>query len=91
LVYVDDIVIAVNSIHEILTVKMFLDQKFKIKDLGKLRYFLGLEIARSDTGILVNQRKYTLELLEDVGLLGAKPSSIPFHPTTKLSVGTKWV
>jgi hypothetical protein len=91
LVYVDDIVLAGNSIHEIQSVKMFLDQKFKIKDLGKLRYFLGLEIARSDIGIFVNQRKYTLELLEDVGLLGAKPSSIPFHPTTKLSVGTKWV
>jgi hypothetical protein len=85
LVYVDDIVLAGNSIHEIQTVKMFLDQKFKIKDLGKLRYFLGLEIARSDTGIFVNQRKYTLELLEDAGLLGTKPSSIPFHPNTKLS------
>jgi hypothetical protein len=84
-VYVDDIVLAGNSIHEIQAVKLFLDHKFRIKDLGKLRYFLGLEIARSDTGIFVNQRKYTLELLQDAGLLGTKPSNIPFNPTTKLS------
>lgn len=86
--YVDDIILAGNSIHEIQAVKVFLDQKFRIKDLGKLRYFLGLEIARSDTGIFVDQRKYTLELLEllqDAGLLGTKPPNIPFNPTTKLS------
>jgi hypothetical protein len=85
LVYVDDIVLAGNSSLEIQNVKLFLDQKFKIKDLGKLRYFLGLEIARSPQGIFVNQRKYTLELLQDSGFLAAKPVNIPFNPTTKLS------
>ncbi|XP_050888555.1 uncharacterized mitochondrial protein AtMg00810-like [Lathyrus oleraceus] len=85
LVYVDDIVLAGNSSQEIQVVKHFLNQKFKIKDLGKLRYFLGLEIARSPKGIFVNQRKYTLELLQDVGLLATKSSKIPFNPTTKLS------
>jgi hypothetical protein len=78
-------VLAGNSFHEIQSVKQFLDKKFRIKDLGQLRYFLGLEIARSNSGIFVNQRKYTLELLEDTGLLTTKPSSIPFNPTTKLS------
>jgi hypothetical protein len=85
LVYVDDIVLAGNSSQEIKDVKHFLDQKFKIKDLGKLRYFLGFEIARSPKGIFVNQRKYALELLQDTGFLATKPSKIPFNPTTKLS------
>jgi hypothetical protein len=86
LVYVDDIVLAGNSTQEIQAVKMFLDNKFKIKDLGQLRFFLGLEIARSDSGIFLNQRKYTLELLEDTGFLASKPASVPFDPTTKLSI-----
>lgn len=83
--YVDDIVLAGNSPDEINSVKYLLDQQFSIKDLGKLRYFLGFEIARSTKGIFMNQRKYTLHLLEDTGYLAAKPSSIPFDPNMKLS------
>ena len=70
---------------EIKSVKLFLDQQFKIKDLGQLRFFLGLEIASSSSGIFLNQRKYTLELLEDTGFLGSKPASVPLDPHTKLS------
>lgn len=85
LVYVDDIVLAGDSIDEIHSVKHLLDQTFKIKYLGQLRYFLGFEIARSNTGIFFNQRKYTLDLLEDSGFLASKPSAVPFDPNTKLS------
>ena len=86
LVYVDDVVLAGNSSAEIQQVKKLLHQKFKIKDLGQLRYFLGFEIARSSKGIFLNQRKYTLELLQDAGVLSAKPFSVPFDPTIKLSI-----
>ena len=48
LVYVDDVLIACNDKEEVDQFKVLLDQKFKLKDLGDLRYFLGLEIARSD-------------------------------------------
>jgi len=47
LVYVDDIILAVNDKEEIDWVKQTLNKTFKIKDLGNLRYFLVLEIARS--------------------------------------------
>jgi hypothetical protein len=84
LVYVDDIVLAGNDISEIHNVKSFLNDRFKIKDLGPLRYFLGLEVARSKQGILLNQRKYTLELLEDSGNLAAKSSLTPYDASLKL-------
>jgi hypothetical protein len=45
--------------------------------LGELRYFLGLEIARSKHGIFLNQRKYTLDLIESCGLLAGKPANSP--------------
>ncbi|XP_014496547.1 uncharacterized protein LOC106758128 [Vigna radiata var. radiata] len=47
----DDIVLAGDDIQEIQTVKALLNAKFKIRDLGQLKYFLGLEIARSQHGI----------------------------------------
>ncbi|KAG7556307.1 Reverse transcriptase RNA-dependent DNA polymerase [Arabidopsis suecica] len=85
LVYVDDIVIAGNNEEVIDQLKKDLAQAFKLRDLGPLKYFLGLEIARSEEGISVCQRKYTLELLEETGLLGCRPSSIPMEPSIKLT------
>ena len=85
LVYVDDVIITGNDMTEINTVKQQLDAKFSIKDLGELRYFLGLELARSKDGIFLCQRKFALELLEDSGYLACKPASSPMDPSLKLS------
>ena len=65
-------------------VKSQLDHLFKIKDLGQLKFCLGLEVARSRKGIFLNRRKYTLELLDVAGLLGCKPSNTPGDPQIKL-------
>ncbi|XP_070002995.1 uncharacterized mitochondrial protein AtMg00810-like [Nicotiana sylvestris] len=53
--------------------QVVLRKNFKIKDLGELRYFLGIKFARSNEGILMHQRKYSLELISDMGLAGARP------------------
>ena len=63
LVYADDILIAGNNEAIVNDFKKFLDNKFKLKDLGVLKYFLGLEIARTTKGISLCKRKYTLEVL----------------------------
>lgn len=84
LVYVDDIIIASNDDALVDQLKEDLKQAFKLRDLGALKYFLGLEIARNSTGIIVNQRRYTLELLEETGMLACKPSNVPMDPSVKL-------
>lgn len=85
LVYVDDIVLTGTTLSEISRVKAFLHQSFGIKDLGALKYFLGLELPRSKAGLVVNQRKYCMELISEVGLTGCKPASSPIDPAQKLS------
>ena len=85
LLYVDDMVVTGNDEKAINDLKAFLNSCFKIKDLGPLKYFLGIEVARSKTGIIVCQRKYTLDILEEAGLLGAKPAKVPMEPDLALT------
>lgn len=47
--------------------------EFEIKDLGELRFFLGIEFARSKKGIVIYFNRNTLDLLEQMRMLGAKP------------------
>ncbi|CAA7030657.1 unnamed protein product [Microthlaspi erraticum] len=84
LVYVDDILLVSNVDEVVVDLKRLLAKEFKIKDLGTMRYFLGLEIARAKAGISVSQRKYTLELLEEFGFLGCKPAPTPMEINIKL-------
>ncbi|XP_024964221.1 uncharacterized protein LOC112504517 [Cynara cardunculus var. scolymus] len=77
LVYVDDIVVTGNSVSEVNNIKNFLKSKFLVKDLGKLKFFLGIEIMEYDSGICMSQRKYCLELLNNFGYLGSKPCNTP--------------
>ncbi|EOX98011.1 Cysteine-rich RLK (RECEPTOR-like protein kinase) 8 [Theobroma cacao] len=77
LVYVNDIIIATSSSQLAIDVKTYLGSRFKLKDLKAIKYFLGLEVARSFKGIFICQRKYTLDLLQEHGLLGAKPATTP--------------
>lgn len=84
LVYVDDVILAGNSLTEFSRIKSILDSSFKIKDLGRLKYFLGIEVAHSKEGISLCQRKYCLDLLLDSGFLGSKPAKTPLDPAVKL-------
>lgn len=77
LVYVDDIIVTRNDIASINALKAFLNLKFYIKDLSALKYFLGIEVARSSRGIFLNQHKYALDILHESGHLGARPVDFP--------------
>ena len=71
--YVDDILIIGNDSQCVVDLKKLLDTKFGIKNLGALKYFLGLEVAINEKGISLNQRKYALEVLLDSRTLSCKP------------------
>ncbi|CAM8966099.1 unnamed protein product [Rhodiola kirilowii] len=86
LVYVDDIVITGTSTDVVTAVKQFIHAKFKLKDLGLLRFFLGLEVARGPKCIQLNQRKYVMDLLEDQNMVDCKPACTPMDTKHCLSV-----
>ncbi|KAF5456300.1 hypothetical protein F2P56_025798 [Juglans regia] len=79
LVYVDDILVLSNDATAVEALKSYLNSHFKMKDLGPLKYFLGLEAAKSAKGIHLCQRKYSLEIIEDCGLAGCKPAPSPME------------
>ncbi|XP_018631445.1 uncharacterized mitochondrial protein AtMg00810-like [Nicotiana tomentosiformis] len=56
-----------------------------MKDLEELRYFLGIEVLRSQGGIVLNQRKYTMELISEAGLSGCRPVATPMELNHKLT------
>nr|CAN78715.1 hypothetical protein VITISV_030863 [Vitis vinifera] len=86
-VYVDNIVITGSDQDGIQKLKQYLFTHFQTKDLGKLKYFLGIEIAQSSSGVVLSQRKYALDILEETGMLDCKPVDIPMDPNVKLVRG----
>ena len=83
-VYVDDIVITGSNHDGIQKLKQHLFTHFQTKDLGKLKYFLGIEITQSNSGVVLSQRKYALDILEETVMLNCKPVDTPLINNVKL-------
>lgn len=86
LVYVDDLVIASNDSRAVTQLKKYLNMCFYMKDLGTLKYFLGIEVAHGLEGIFLCQRKYALDIVTEVDLLGAKPAVSLMEQNHRLTV-----
>ena len=84
LIYVDDLIITGSNADSIAALKKKLQGKFPVKDLGPLKYFLGIEVATSRKGLFLNQRKYTIDLLRDSNMLNSKPANTPFDSKLQL-------
>ena len=82
---VDDIVINESDMASISLLKSFLHGQFHTKDLGMLKYFLGVEVM-STHGIFLFKRKYVLDLLFETGKLGAKLCSSSMAPNLQLTI-----
>nr|KYP74866.1 Retrovirus-related Pol polyprotein from transposon TNT 1-94 [Cajanus cajan] len=83
IIYVDDMIVTGNDLDEISSLHKSLASEFDMKQLGDLKYFLGIEVARSKHGIFICQRKYVLDLLTETGMLGCKPVDTPIEKNHK--------
>ena len=85
LVYVDDIILVSSSTRAADALVTALGTDFAVKDLGKLHYFLGLEVTHHDRGLSLTQKKYSLDLLRRAGMLKCKGTPTPMSSTDRLS------
>ncbi|XP_023741475.3 uncharacterized mitochondrial protein AtMg00810-like [Lactuca sativa] len=77
LVYVDDIILTGNHDQTITRFIACLKNEFAIKDLGRLSYFLGLEVSYTSAGLFLSQSKYAHDILKRANLLDSKPVGTP--------------
>ncbi|KAK9057134.1 hypothetical protein SSX86_024501 [Deinandra increscens subsp. villosa] len=85
-VYVDDIILTGNNQAEIDHVKAFLDSTFKIKDLGFLNYFLGIEVLQHSDGLILTQRKFAKDLIAEFSPPIPSPVSSPLPSVSNLKL-----
>uniref|UniRef100_A0A3Q7IVH7 Reverse transcriptase Ty1/copia-type domain-containing protein n=1 Tax=Solanum lycopersicum TaxID=4081 RepID=A0A3Q7IVH7_SOLLC len=85
LVYVDNLLVTGSCTTLIDKTRNDLKLNFKVKDLGELKFFLGIEFTRSKEEYVMNQLKYALELISEMGLSGAKPVYTPPDANVRLT------
>ena len=83
-VYVDGLVITGNDQDGITDLKQHLFKHLQTKDLSRLKYFLGIEIAQSRSCIIISQRKYASNILEETEMMGCRPIDTLMDPNVKL-------
>jgi hypothetical protein len=78
---VDYIIVTGNNYENFCQGKKYLKEKFKIKDLGKLKYFLGIDTK----DLFIYQRNHILDLLKETRKLGSKLASTAIDSNCKLT------
>ena len=82
-VYIDDILITRSNIVGITQVNAYLHRRLTIRDLGTPKYFLGIEFTYRLGKLILNRRKYVLDILTKVRLLGCNPLASPIDSKPK--------
>ncbi|GKD38446.1 putative ribonuclease H-like domain-containing protein, partial [Tanacetum coccineum] len=89
IIYVDDMIVTGDDKEEITKLKKYLFTEFEMKDLGRLKCFLGIEVLRSKQGIFMCQKMYILDLLAETGMIDCKPADTPMIVNQKLYMEEK--
>ena len=78
-VYVDDLLVTGTSLDAILEFKREMATKFEMSDLGRLTYYLGIEVIQYEEGILLKQDRYARKILEETGMSSCNPTHVPLE------------
>ena len=84
LVYVDDVTLTRNNSTLLCHLITLLNSEFKIRDLGSVHYFLGIEVTKTAMGLMLSQHKYTLNIIQRAGMSSCKAVDMPASSSSKL-------
>lgn len=84
-VYVDDLLVTGLSLKAVFDFKNEMATKFEMSDLGKLTYYLGIEVLQSDKGITLKQDRYARKILEETGMILCNPTHVPMEINAQFS------
>ncbi|RVW54053.1 Retrovirus-related Pol polyprotein from transposon RE1 [Vitis vinifera] len=87
LVYVDDILVTGSDTAAITSLIAQLNSEFSLKDLGKVHYFLGIQVSHTNNGLHLSQTKYIRDLLQKTKMVHCKPARTPLPTSLKLRAG----
>ncbi|GJU53683.1 retrovirus-related pol polyprotein from transposon TNT 1-94 [Tanacetum coccineum] len=83
-IYVDDIIFSFTGLALYDVFANIMSSKFKLLMIGKMYFFLGLQISQSSRGIFINQSKYALEIIKKYGMESNDSVETPILDRTKL-------
>ncbi|GKB12111.1 retrovirus-related pol polyprotein from transposon TNT 1-94 [Tanacetum coccineum] len=87
-IYVDDIIFSSTTTKLCDHFSEIMCSKFKMSMMGKISFFLGLQISQSSRGIFLNQSKYALESLKKYGMESCDPVDTPMVEKSKIDEDT---
>ncbi|KAJ0577616.1 putative RNA-directed DNA polymerase [Helianthus annuus] len=84
-VYVDDLIVTGSNLKLIMEFKRGMAKNFEMSDLGKLTYYLGIEVSQSKDGTKIKQEAYAKKILTKAGMINRNPTSVPIDPNVEVS------
>ena len=87
IVWVDDLIIASDSMQLMEEFKESMKTQFKMKDLGRITFFLGMDFKQSKGEIKMNQKRFILKILERFGMIDCKPRLTPCEQRLEFNCG----
>lgn len=88
-VYVDDLLVTGSGIGLIETFKAEMNQKFQMSNMGKLSYYLGIEVEQRAGHIVLKQSGYARKILEKAGMSNCNPTTYPMDPKVQITSDEK--
>ena len=87
-VHVDDLILAGTTGAKIAQVKQSIAERFDVKDMGLLNYFLGMQVIQKSGKVWIRQPTYAEKVLSKFGMDNARPVVTPVDPNSKLIKAT---